>query len=153
MEILNEDIFEKKYQKLGLQMVTAKKMDNDTKSFAASLLKTDENNDELTMYNWTVIDEPSKPFHPMCNYFQDSDAEADWDNRCQSLFPDNDIDDDLSNTNSIRDRDDMSINCNNMNNKDQRNTSVNLSSLNVEQAEIISIYHDYLCQENIDKNL
>ena len=49
-------------------------MNNDTKLFAALLLKIDENNNDLTSYKWTVLE---KTFHYCQSHLADSDHEDD----------------------------------------------------------------------------
>ena len=125
-------------------------MNNDTKSFAASLLKTDENNNDLMSYKWTVLE---KTFHRCQSNIADSDHEADYDNMCRRLFQDNNIDDDSSISNSISEGEDIVINYDNMNTKYQEEKTIDTSCLNKGQSEIISLYHDYLSEEKVDEKI
>ena len=150
MEILLDDIFEKKYQKLEPRMITsAKKMNNDTKSFAASLLKTDKNDNEISIYNWTVLEKNFKPFIDCLKI----NHEADYDNKCRRLFQNNEINYDSSNSDLISEGKDIVLDCDNMNRQYQKDIAIDMSCLNKGQAEIISIYHDYLYQEKLNSHI
>ena len=72
---------------------------------------------------------------------------------CRRLFQHNNIDDDSSNPNSIGEGEDIVINYDNMNTKSQEEKTIDMSWLNKGQSEIISLYHDYLCQEKVDDDI
>ena len=117
-------------------------MDNDMKSFADMIFKTDNSNKGLISNGWKVSLENCRQ---ICIYIGSGQNVADWEYNYQKFYENENIENYTINNNS---KEDTTIT-----NQYKHDEEAYFMDLNLGQKEIISIYYDYLIEEIVRENI
>ena len=117
-------------------------MDNDMKSFAATILKTDISSNGLISNNWIVTPEN---FKQICSHLGGGKNEATWEYNYQKFYENENIENYTVNNDLKEDTTIM--------NQYKRDKEAYSMDLNLGQKEIISIYYDYLTEERVKNDI
>ena len=143
IEFLDETTFEEKHISLNQHKAkTAIKMDNDMKSFAATILKTDISSNGLISNNFTVTQET---FKQICTHLGDGKEDETWEYNYQNFYGSENIENYTVNNDL---KEDTTII--NQYKPDEETYS---KDLNLGQKEIISIYYDYLTEDRVKNDI